>query len=410
VDLDSLLVVELGEVADVSHRRDQHVARCVRKLVQQDERAVSPVHDEPILVGAVTRDAEDAALLLLSAADVLESPRGPQGTRHDAASIKDKAAEGAGSVSRVNRAGLAFLVAVVVGLGGASSVQARGDQEHECFGVTETIVGTPGNDVIMGTPEADVINAVAGDDTIDGAGGNDIICGDEGNDTITGGAGDDAISGDAGDDHVDGGEGFDLAFYYSSPVGVTADLSTNTATGWGTDTLANFEGLVGSLNDDLLTGEATGNLLDGRAGNDTLSGGGGSDGLDGDAGDDILDGGPGPDLVFYDYSPTAVVASLASHTARGWGTDTLRSIEDLHGSQMSDVLVGNGGRNVLNGHKGSDRISGGGGNDLIQGEQGNERLFGGPGRDRLVGGPGKDYVDGGGGRDVCIGERKRRCP
>ena len=171
---------------------------------------------------------------------------------------------------------------------------------------------------------------------------------------------------------------------------MTADLSTNTATGWGTDTLANFEGLVGSLNDDLLTGDATDNLLDGRAGNDTLSGGEGSDGLDGDAGNDILDGGPGPDLAFYDYSPNAVVASLASHTTRGWGTDTLRAIEDLHGSQKSDVLVGNGGPNVLDGHKGSDRISGGGGNDLILGEQGDERLFGGPGRDRLVGGPGKD--------------------
>ena len=160
----------------------------------------------------------------------------------------------AGSVCLVNRAGLAFLAAVVVALGGASSVQAV-DPLHECFGLTETIVGTPGNDVLAGTPEADVIKAGAGDDTIDGAGGDDIICGDDGNDTITGGTGDDAISGDAGDDHVDGGQGFDIAFFFASPTGVTADLSTNTATGWGTDTLANFEGLVGSLNDDLLTGD-----------------------------------------------------------------------------------------------------------------------------------------------------------
>ena len=61
----------------------------------------------------------------------------------------------------------------------------------------------------------------------------------------------------------------------------------------------------------------------------------------------------------------AVVASLASKTARGWGSDTLRGIEDLHGSQKSDVLVGNGGPNLLNGHQGGDRIMGGGGRDRI---------------------------------------------
>ena len=114
----------------------------------------------------------------------------------------------------MNRAALALLVAGVAALGGASSVQAWHDPEHECFGATETMVGTPANDVMTGTPEDDVIKAGAGDDTIDGAGGNDIICGEDGNDTITGGTGDDAISGDAGDDHVDGGEGFDLAFFY----------------------------------------------------------------------------------------------------------------------------------------------------------------------------------------------------
>ena len=90
VDLDGLLVVELGEVADVPHRRDQQVARRVREPVQEDERAPSPVHDEPFLVGALVREAEDAALLLVGAADVLESPRGPQRTCHDAASIRTR--------------------------------------------------------------------------------------------------------------------------------------------------------------------------------------------------------------------------------------------------------------------------------------------------------------------------------
>ena len=127
--------------------------------------------------------------------------------------------------------------------------------------------------------------------------------------------GDDALSGDAGDDQVDGsedpnGEDFDIAFFHLAPAAITADISTSTATGEGTDRIANFEGLVGSPNDDFLTGDANINLLDGRAGNDTISGGAGDDGLDGDDGNDILDGGPGIDLAFFDYSPNAVVVSL----------------------------------------------------------------------------------------------------
>jgi Ca2+-binding RTX toxin-like protein len=278
--------------------------------------------------------------------------------------------------------------------------------------------------VITGTPEDDVIKAGAGDDTVDGGGGGDVICGELGNDTILGGAGNDALSGDEGDDRLDGGEDpdgadFDMAFFYFSPAPVTASLETGTATEWGTDTLAGFEGLIGSnLAGDTLAGDDQVNLLDGRAGDDTLLAGGGDDGMDGDAGNDTLDGGPGRDLVFYDYSPRGVVVSLASHRATGWGTDRLRGVEDLHGSQKADVLVGNGGDNSLSGHCGADRIFGGGGNDVIAGDDcpvasgrpGSDRMYGDPGGDRLNGGPRIDWADGGSGRDVCRAEKKKRCP
>jgi Ca2+-binding RTX toxin-like protein len=103
---------------------------------------------------------------------------------------------------------------------------------------------------------------------------------------------------------------------------------------------------------------------------------------------------------------------------KGWGTDRLRSIEDLHGSQKGDVLVGDGGNNAISGHCGSDRIVGGGGNDVLAGDDcpvsgglpGQDRMYGGSGRDRLSGGPKADYADGGAGRDVCRAEKKRRCP
>jgi Ca2+-binding RTX toxin-like protein len=327
-------------------------------------------------------------------------------------------------VSRVIRAGVVLLAAGVVALGGATGVRAWHDPYTECFGQTQTIVGTATNDVLTGTPGDDVIKAGAGDDIIDGGEGDDIICGEVGNDTILGGAGSDSLSGDDGDDKLDAGEDpngedFDVAFFYWAPGAVSASLVTNTATGWGTDTLAGFEGLVGSnFGGDTLTGDDQVNLLDGRAGNDTLLAGGGDDGMDGDAGNDLLDGGPGIDLAFYDYSPRAVVASLATRRTTGWGTDTLRSVEDLHGSQKGDVLVGNGGNNALTGHCGPDRIQGGGGNDVITGDEcpvnaglsGKDRMYGGPGRDRLNGGPKKDWADGGSGRDVCRAETKKRCP
>ena len=43
-------VHERGELADVAVRRDQQVPRAVRELVQQDERTLAAMHDEPLLV------------------------------------------------------------------------------------------------------------------------------------------------------------------------------------------------------------------------------------------------------------------------------------------------------------------------------------------------------------------------
>jgi Ca2+-binding RTX toxin-like protein len=136
----------------------------------------------------------------------------------------------------------------------------------------------------------------------------------------------------------------------------------------------------------------------------------GLDGLDGDAGNDLLDGGPGPDFVYYYFAPGGITANLGSRRARGWGTDTLRGIEDIEGSPFADVLTGDARPNELNGDRGNDRVAGGGGNDSVLGGTGNDSLFGGGGRDRLMGHAGKDRGDGGPGRDRCSVEIKRRCP
>jgi serralysin len=322
-------------------------------------------------------------------------------------------AEFAATVSVMNKLAVALGIAALVAIAGASSVRADHDPANECLGagsVTQTIRGTAGNDSIVGTPGNDIVKGLAGDDTIDGGGGRDILCGEEGNDVIIGGDGGDSLDGGPGDDRLDGGAGFDLAFFRRSTAPVTASLATSSATGDGTDTFVALEGLSGSPLNDTLAGDSGDNLLDGFGGNDVLSAGAGIDALDGDAGNDVLDGGPGIDFVYYIFAPRGITANLGTRKARGWGTDTLRGIEDLEGSPFNDSLTGDARPNELNGGGGNDRAVGGAGNDMLVGEVGNDALFGGAGRDGLVGGKGQDRADGGPGRDRCSAERKLRCP
>lgn len=135
-------------------------------------------------------------------------------------------------------------------------------------GTACTITGTPGNDTLTGT---------AGDDVLCGLAGNDVISGLGGNDTIIGGAGIDKVS------------------FASSPVAVVANLATGVATGQGTDSLREVEGIVGSSSGDTLTGGAGADRLSGSGGADTIAGGEGDDQLTGGGGRDRCDGGGGTD-------------------------------------------------------------------------------------------------------------------
>jgi VCBS repeat-containing protein len=107
---------------------------------------------------------------------------------------------------------LALAVVLALGAVGAmapTSAAAPAAPDLECFGVTATIVGTPGDDVIRGTNGPDVIVAGRGDDRINGRGGDDLICGRSGDDEIRGGNGDDRVLGWRGDDLILGGSGND---------------------------------------------------------------------------------------------------------------------------------------------------------------------------------------------------------
>ncbi len=73
-----------------------------------------------------------------------------------------------------------------------------------------TITGTNHSDTLTGTPGDDVICGGNGKDHIDGLGGNDIIVGGNGKDVLTGGDGNDTVMGGNGKDQVTGGAGLDV--------------------------------------------------------------------------------------------------------------------------------------------------------------------------------------------------------
>ena len=296
---------------------------------------------------------------------------------------------------------------------------------------SDKLFGDAGRDEMNGGDGDDDVNGGDGNDKLDGGTGDDVVNGDEGNDLLSGGTGKDTVSGGVGDDLVAGGKGadklngnsgFDTADYRQSSGAVDVNFETGINHGGDAegDVLTGFEQVLGSMLDDTLTGGKADDRLNGQAGNDVIIGNAGKDQLFGEAGndqinggegddyisdgagDDVVDGGvgsetilagagadvynggEGTDLVSYAKSDAGVSVDLASGSGSGGFAegDTLKSIEQLYGSQFGDGLAGDALNNKLYGLGGDDK------------------LFGGAGADFLVGGAGNDYVDGGEGIDT----------
>lgn len=167
------------------------------------------------------------------------------------------------------------------------------------------------------------------------------------------------FEGMAGNDTIDGRGGHDIVRYSSASYGVVVDLASGSASGFfagdlGTDTLLNIEGVVGSTYEDSLFGGAADETFQGYKGNDTIDGGGGIDRVD------------------YTWSTSAVTVDLAAGTASDGfgGSDILRNLEIVRGSNFNDLVIGNAADNVLEGRAGDDALIGGAGNDTIFGGDG----------------------------------------
>jgi len=246
-----------------------------------------------------------------------------------------------------------------------TTAQATGGLGSNTISNFENLTGSNSGDVLTGDGGGNVIRGLGGDDAVNGAGG------------------DDTLEGGAGNDTMNGGSGSDTASYAGATAAVTVSLlsqgGAQTTGGAGSDTLSNFENLLGGAFNDTLTGDGGANVIEGGAGND------------------LLNGGAGSDTASYAGATAGVYVGLLlqgqAQITQGAGTDTLSNFENLLGSAFNDTLGGDGSANIVTGGDGNDVLFGGDGADTLLGGNGNDILYGGAGADSMAGGAGDDsYV------------------
>jgi Ca2+-binding RTX toxin-like protein len=212
--------------------------------------------------------------------------------------------------------------------------------------------------------------------------------------------GDDLVLATADLDYLDGLGGTDTLDMAGVGLrGVWADLLFGLAasTPFGLQVVVNFENLLGSAGNDLLSGDDDANLLAGRNGNDSLSGRGGNDTLDGGAGSDLMAGGAGNDLYLVDRTADRIQEGIAA------GIDTvLSSVSLTLASNVENLIlaegsaarnaIGTNAANTLQGNSAANRLEGRNGNDVLIGAGGNDSLIGGNGSDAFVFSPGSGGI------------------
>jgi Ca2+-binding RTX toxin-like protein len=286
---------------------------------------------------------------------------------------------------------------------------------------------------------------------------------------IIGSQGDDVIEGDSTNNILDGHLGNNTISFENSGAKVVVNIgdevtiggityNANQATGStiGTDTITNFQNIIGGSGDDTLIGNSSPNIIYGGIGQDFIFGGDGDDKLYGEDGNDIIsggkgndtiDGGEGNDTVTYIDASSVIVTLRGATYGSGYVTygaenftDRLYSIENVIGSDGNDTIQGNEADNTLDGGLGNNTVSysgaasgvsvdlslqgtnqntlgdgidyllnfqnliGSSHNDILKGDSNTNIISGGAGDDTIYGVGGSNYLYGGTGNDTIYGK------
>ncbi len=238
--------------------------------------------------------------------------------------------------------------------------------------LTIVIEDDPNFAVIRGTAANETLNGTAGDDYIDGQGGEDSLRGGAGNDTyIVDSAKDKVVElKNQGTDTVLSSVTHTLSSYVEN-LTLTGDGNIN---GTG-NSAANV--IIGNAGDNVLKGGSGDDTIFGGAGNDRIDGDSGKDLIDGGDGNDYLDGDSGTDTVSYASATAGVTVNLGLKTAQdtgGAGIDTLKSLENVSGSDFADSLTG-AKKGFIDGGLGADTMSGGKGDNTYFVDDAGDQVF-----------------------------------
>ena len=337
------------------------------------------------------RGATDAALDV--ADDVLNGDAGND--LFDAGNVDNGSDtfNGGADTDTVSYANRANDLTVTIGAGANDGETGEADT---VAGDIEVLTGGAGDDTLTGGTAAETINGGPGDDTISGGAGDDTLNGDAGDDTFLSAAAD-------GADAYNGGAGVDVVSYDGRTAAVEASIdgvANDGETAELDNVKADIEDLIGGDGNDILTGSAGDNVLTGGDGDDTLNGLAGNDTFVAaatDDGGDTFNGGLGVDTVDYSARTGDLTVTMGDATAN----DGLTGEEDDVGSDVEDLVCGEGD-DTITGNDLANNIDGGDGADDLSGGAGNDILFGGADVDTLDGGAGDDLLDGGAGTDTPL--------
>jgi Ca2+-binding RTX toxin-like protein len=161
--------------------------------------------------------------------------------------------------------------------------------------------------------------------------------------------------------------------------------------------VSNAGEINGTRKDDVIVSKGNSSLIDskggddticagggidfvfGRGGNDKMNGGGDSDYLLGERGNDTYNGGNdlNTDTAVFFNSLNPINANMVTGVVSGEGSDKLKNIDGLWGTDLNDTIVGTDDTDFVFGLLGNDSINLGGGLDLVTPGEGDDVVDGG---------------------------------